>query len=175
MSFSKETIIWITQEAFNGFAFLACWTNRWFYALQVSQYTFAMCSYREKKSEPQELLQLDGYTVDYSDPQPGQTARLHAVSAHAHVSARCLTPTHLFSFTRGRRRPGRWPGFLQRREGRRHCDLCQRWRAGPDPVGPGHVPGHRPVPQTCPAHSGPEAQLQRGGLGPNGCTHFSVL
>uniref|UniRef100_A0AAQ5ZLN9 Ca2+-dependent activator protein for secretion b n=1 Tax=Amphiprion ocellaris TaxID=80972 RepID=A0AAQ5ZLN9_AMPOC len=39
--------------------------------LQVSQYTFAMCSYREKKSEPQELLQLDGYTVDYSDPQSG--------------------------------------------------------------------------------------------------------
>uniref|UniRef100_A0A8C5SUH7 Calcium dependent secretion activator n=1 Tax=Laticauda laticaudata TaxID=8630 RepID=A0A8C5SUH7_LATLA len=39
--------------------------------LQVSQYTFAMCSYREKKAEPQELLQLDGYTVDYTDPQPG--------------------------------------------------------------------------------------------------------
>ncbi|KAG9353276.1 hypothetical protein JZ751_017852 [Albula glossodonta] len=37
----------------------------------VSQYTFAMCSYREKKAEPQELLQLDGYTVDYTDPQPG--------------------------------------------------------------------------------------------------------
>uniref|UniRef100_A0A8D1IV29 Calcium dependent secretion activator n=2 Tax=Sus scrofa TaxID=9823 RepID=A0A8D1IV29_PIG len=30
-----------------------------------------MCSYREKKAEPQELLQLDGYTVDYTDPQPG--------------------------------------------------------------------------------------------------------
>lgn len=43
-----------------------------FFFLQVSQYTFAMCSYREKKSEPQELLQLDGYTVDYSDPQPGE-------------------------------------------------------------------------------------------------------
>lgn len=38
---------------------------------QVSQYTFAMCSYREKKAEPVELLQLDGYTVDYTDPQPG--------------------------------------------------------------------------------------------------------
>lgn len=33
-----------------------------------------MCSYREKKSEPQELLQLDGYTVDYSDPQPGEAS-----------------------------------------------------------------------------------------------------
>ncbi|TNN88206.1 Calcium-dependent secretion activator 1 [Liparis tanakae] len=30
-----------------------------------------MCSYREKKAEPVELLQLDGYTVDYTDPQPG--------------------------------------------------------------------------------------------------------
>ncbi|KAI4827143.1 hypothetical protein KUCAC02_030563, partial [Chaenocephalus aceratus] len=39
--------------------------------MQVSQYTFAMCSYREKKAEPVELLQLDGYTVDYTDPQPG--------------------------------------------------------------------------------------------------------
>ncbi|KAA0707770.1 Calcium-dependent secretion activator 1 [Triplophysa tibetana] len=38
---------------------------------RVSQYTFAMCSYREKKAEPVELLQLDGYTVDYTDPQPG--------------------------------------------------------------------------------------------------------
>uniref|UniRef100_A0A673HXS7 Calcium-dependent secretion activator 1-like n=1 Tax=Sinocyclocheilus rhinocerous TaxID=307959 RepID=A0A673HXS7_9TELE len=37
----------------------------------ICQYTFAVCSYREKKSEPQELLQLDGYTVDYTDPQPG--------------------------------------------------------------------------------------------------------
>ncbi|TRY58227.1 hypothetical protein DNTS_008568 [Danionella cerebrum] len=27
--------------------------------------------YREKKAEPVELLQLDGYTVDYTDPQPG--------------------------------------------------------------------------------------------------------
>lgn len=43
--------------------------------LQVSQYTFAMCSYREKKAEPQELLQLDGYTVDYTDPQPGRQAK----------------------------------------------------------------------------------------------------
>uniref|UniRef100_A0A8C7YW42 Ca2+-dependent activator protein for secretion b n=1 Tax=Oryzias sinensis TaxID=183150 RepID=A0A8C7YW42_9TELE len=41
------------------------------FQLLKCQYTFAMCSYREKKSEPQELLQLDGYTVDYSDPQPG--------------------------------------------------------------------------------------------------------
>ncbi|XP_026094915.1 calcium-dependent secretion activator 2 isoform X10 [Carassius auratus] len=47
------------------------WKRRYYVLVQVSQYTFAMCSYREKKSEPQELMQLDGYTVDYSDPQPG--------------------------------------------------------------------------------------------------------
>ncbi|XP_028970856.1 calcium-dependent secretion activator 2 isoform X4 [Esox lucius] len=47
------------------------WKRRYFVLVQVSQYTFAMCSYREKKAEPQELMQLDGYTVDYSDPQPG--------------------------------------------------------------------------------------------------------
>ena len=38
---------------------------------QVSQYTFAMCSYREKKSDPTEIMQLDGFTVDYCDPVPG--------------------------------------------------------------------------------------------------------
>uniref|UniRef100_A0A674A929 Calcium dependent secretion activator 2 n=1 Tax=Salmo trutta TaxID=8032 RepID=A0A674A929_SALTR len=47
------------------------WKRRYFVLVQVSQYTFAMCSYREKKSEPHELMQLEGYTVDYSDPQPG--------------------------------------------------------------------------------------------------------
>uniref|UniRef100_A0A8C1KAP9 Ca2+-dependent activator protein for secretion a n=1 Tax=Cyprinus carpio TaxID=7962 RepID=A0A8C1KAP9_CYPCA len=46
------------------------WKKRFFVLVQVSQYTFAMCSYREKKAEPVELLQLDGYTVDYTDPQP---------------------------------------------------------------------------------------------------------
>ncbi|XP_041417748.1 calcium-dependent secretion activator 1-like isoform X19 [Xenopus laevis] len=47
------------------------WKKRFFVLVQVSQYTFAVCSFREKKAEPQELLQLDGYTVDYTDPQPG--------------------------------------------------------------------------------------------------------
>ncbi|XP_041852714.1 calcium-dependent secretion activator 2 isoform X2 [Melanotaenia boesemani] len=47
------------------------WKSRYFVLVQVSQYTFAMCSYREKKAEPQELMQLEGYTVDYCDPQPG--------------------------------------------------------------------------------------------------------
>uniref|UniRef100_A0A8C4R6J6 Ca2+-dependent activator protein for secretion b n=1 Tax=Eptatretus burgeri TaxID=7764 RepID=A0A8C4R6J6_EPTBU len=47
------------------------WKKRYFVLVQVSQYTFAMCSYREKKAEPQELMQLDGYTVDYTEMQPG--------------------------------------------------------------------------------------------------------
>ncbi|XP_044050100.1 calcium-dependent secretion activator 2 isoform X8 [Siniperca chuatsi] len=47
------------------------WKKRYFVLVQVSQYTFAMGSYREKKAEPQELMQLEGYTVDYCDPQPG--------------------------------------------------------------------------------------------------------
>ncbi|XP_060100805.1 calcium-dependent secretion activator 2 isoform X2 [Heteronotia binoei] len=47
------------------------WKKRYFVLVQVSQYTFAMCSYREKKSEPQELMQLEGYTVDYAAPHSG--------------------------------------------------------------------------------------------------------
>lgn len=36
------------------------WKKRYFVLVQVSQYTFAMCSYKEKKSEPSEMSQLDG-------------------------------------------------------------------------------------------------------------------
>ncbi|VEL28705.1 unnamed protein product [Protopolystoma xenopodis] len=38
----------------------------------VSQYTFVMASYREKKADPSEIMQLDGFTVDYCDSQPGE-------------------------------------------------------------------------------------------------------
>ena len=48
------------------------WKRRYFVLVQVSQYTFAMCTYREKKSEPTELMQLDGYTVDYMEPASGK-------------------------------------------------------------------------------------------------------
>ena len=41
------------------------WKKRYYVLVQVSQYTFAMCSYKEKKSEPSEMMQLDGFTVDY--------------------------------------------------------------------------------------------------------------
>lgn len=30
-----------------------------------------MCSYKEKKSEPSEMMQLDGYTVDYIEAASG--------------------------------------------------------------------------------------------------------
>ena len=48
------------------------WKRRYLCLVQVSQYTFAMCSYREKKSEPTEMMQLDGYTVDYIEPVSGE-------------------------------------------------------------------------------------------------------
>ncbi|CAH1264494.1 CADPS [Branchiostoma lanceolatum] len=44
------------------------WKKRYFVLVQVSQYTFAMCSYREKRADPSEMMQLDGYTVDYTEP-----------------------------------------------------------------------------------------------------------
>ncbi|XP_046406237.1 calcium-dependent secretion activator, partial [Ischnura elegans] len=44
------------------------WKKRYYVLVQVSQYTFAMCSYKEKKAEPSEMMQLDGYTVDYIEP-----------------------------------------------------------------------------------------------------------
>lgn len=48
------------------------WKKRYYVLVQVSQYTFAMCSYKEKKSEPSEMMQLDGYTVDYIEPASGE-------------------------------------------------------------------------------------------------------
>ncbi|GAU94345.1 hypothetical protein RvY_06135-2 [Ramazzottius varieornatus] len=44
------------------------WKKRFMALVQVSQYTFAMCSYKEKKSDPTEMSTLDGYTVDYTEP-----------------------------------------------------------------------------------------------------------
>ena len=48
------------------------WKKRYFVLVQVSQYTFAICSYKEKKSDPSEMLQMDGYTVDYIEPAGGK-------------------------------------------------------------------------------------------------------
>ncbi|CAF4650433.1 unnamed protein product, partial [Rotaria sp. Silwood2] len=35
---------------------------------QVSQYCFATCNYRERKSKPTETMPLEGYTIDYAEP-----------------------------------------------------------------------------------------------------------
>ncbi len=49
------------------------WKKRYFVLVQVSQYTFAICSYKEKKSDPTEKMRLDGYTVDYIEPAGGKS------------------------------------------------------------------------------------------------------
>ena len=48
------------------------WKKRYFVLVQVSQYTFAICSYKEKKSDPTAKMRLDGYTVDYIEPAGGE-------------------------------------------------------------------------------------------------------
>ncbi|CAF0903505.1 unnamed protein product [Rotaria sordida] len=47
------------------------WKRRYYALVQVSQYCFATCSYRERKSEPTEMMPLEGYTVDYAEPDNG--------------------------------------------------------------------------------------------------------
>jgi calcium-dependent secretion activator len=56
------------------------WKKRYFVLVQVSQYTFAMCTYKEKKSEPSEMTQLDGYTVDYIEQSSGMFIRVDRTS-----------------------------------------------------------------------------------------------
>lgn len=48
------------------------WKRRYMVLVQVSQYTFALCSYKDKKSEPAEMMQLDGFTVDYIELASGK-------------------------------------------------------------------------------------------------------
>lgn len=48
------------------------WKRRYMVLVQVSQYTFALCSYKDKKSEPAEMMQLDGFTVDYIELSSGR-------------------------------------------------------------------------------------------------------
>ncbi|CAD6191936.1 unnamed protein product [Caenorhabditis auriculariae] len=47
------------------------WKKRFFCLVQVSQYAFAVCSFRQKKCDPTEFIQLDGFTIDYM-PDPDQ-------------------------------------------------------------------------------------------------------
>lgn len=51
------------------------WKRRYMVLVQVSQYTFALCSYKDKKSEPAEMMQLDGFTVDYIELASGKLKR----------------------------------------------------------------------------------------------------
>lgn len=59
------------------------WKKRYFVLVQVSQYTFAMCSYKEKKSEPSEMCQLDGYTVDYIEAASGMCGIIPFLILHS--------------------------------------------------------------------------------------------
>ena len=43
------------------------WRRRYLCLVQVSQYAFALCEYRERRGEPLELQQMDGFTVDYCE------------------------------------------------------------------------------------------------------------
>jgi hypothetical protein len=48
------------------------WKKRYFCLIQVSQYAFAMCSFKEKNGAPTEFMSTDGLTVDYiPEPDPG--------------------------------------------------------------------------------------------------------
>ncbi|CAI2723473.1 unnamed protein product [Schistosoma spindalis] len=45
------------------------WIRRYICLIQVSQYMFIMASYKERKSDPTEIMQLEGFTVDFCDFQ----------------------------------------------------------------------------------------------------------
>ncbi|PIO62592.1 hypothetical protein TELCIR_15846 [Teladorsagia circumcincta] len=52
------------------------WKRRFFCLVQVSQYAFAVCSFRQKKSDPTEFVQVDGFTIDYMpEPDPELAAQ----------------------------------------------------------------------------------------------------
>ena len=69
------------------------WKRRYFVLVQVSQYTFAICSYKEKKSDPSEMMQLDGYTVDYIEPAGGKKKNIFP-----NFSCIFLNPNIFFQF-----------------------------------------------------------------------------
>jgi len=54
--------------------------KRYFVLVQVSQYTFAVCSYKDRKAEPMEMLQLKGFTVDYCEHQAGKISQPPAMT-----------------------------------------------------------------------------------------------
>ncbi len=51
-----------------------------------------MCSYKEKKSEPTEMLQLDGYTVDYIEAASG---KIIIYKRHGRMFLKTITCTNM--------------------------------------------------------------------------------
>ena len=48
------------------------WRKRYFVLVQVSQFSFAICSHNAKKMiNATKMMQLDGHTVDYIAPEGG--------------------------------------------------------------------------------------------------------
>ena len=95
------------------------WKKRYFVLVQVSQYTFAICSFKEKKSDPQvtylpsylrtylptylsfsqDMLQLDGYTVDYIEPAGGRACiKQHAMTSMFRTQYISYTTTYIFVY-----------------------------------------------------------------------------
>ncbi|KAL7668797.1 hypothetical protein ACOME3_009483 [Neoechinorhynchus agilis] len=43
------------------------WKKRYFVLIQVSQYCFSLCNYKQRRIKPSGILNLSGFTVDYVD------------------------------------------------------------------------------------------------------------
>ena len=44
------------------------WKQRYIVLVKVGQIVFCLCSYKEKQATPNEMLTLEGYTVNYYSP-----------------------------------------------------------------------------------------------------------
>jgi hypothetical protein len=111
------------------------WKKRYFVLVQVSQYTFAMCTYKEKKSEPSEMMQLDGYTVDYIEGASGEYSNVPQRGALTNISVSS-------SRTDGWHGPRGRPLLLQCRPRRRQHSFRKRRRERVQLVGDGAVSRH---------------------------------
>ncbi|CAF1335742.1 unnamed protein product, partial [Rotaria sp. Silwood1] len=63
------------------------WKRRYYAFVQVSQYCFATCSYRERKSEPTEMMPLEGYTVDYAEPDNGKEIKSIKINKYSTIES----------------------------------------------------------------------------------------